>query len=304
MIKYELMKEDIVAGVGLLVADRTLILPKFPVEDDKVIVESFFDEIGAPVPVALTYLSRLGWNTRLAAAIGDDATGDFLKRRLREEGVDTDFLIRQAGKHSGFAQIWLSKATSSRTIASSSGTLESLSPADIPREFFDGAKLLHIDGRDPLISVYTATVARELGIKVSYDAGNYKPGSENLLELANIVQAPRRFLMVWQGIKDMNIAAEKLRSFGPEIAIVTDGENGLTYSYEGGTFFRPAYRVRKVVDTNGAGDIFAGAFIHAYLLEKSLEDSIAFASAAAALKCTNLGKKNLPSEQQVWEFLN
>ncbi len=297
------MREGIIAGIGLLVLDETHIHSTHPGQDDKVTAEDAFEDIGGPVPIALMYLSRLGWNTRLASAIGDDVTGEFIQRRLQEESMDTKFLAVRKGKQSGLAHIWLTKGTNSRAVSSFPGTVSPLEPNDISRDFFDGVRHLHIDGRNPLISGYAAVRARELGITVSYDAGNYKPGSENLLALANIVQSPRRFLRDWQGINDMEIAAEKLREYGPSIAIVTDGENGLAYSHEGGTFYRPAYKVGKVVDTNGAGDIFAGAFIHGNLSGWSVDKSISFASAAAALKCMTLGKRNLPSEAEVLKFI-
>jgi len=297
------MKEGIVAGVGLLVKDTTLLLPKYPAENDKINASRSIEEIGGPVPIALMYLSRLGWNVRLAALIGDDSSGKFVKRRLDDENFDTRYIVEQEGRETSYSQIWLSRHSGSRNVATWNGTLETLSPDNIPDDFFNGVKHLHIDGREPEVKSYVAQVARDLGITISYDAGTYKVGGETLLDKVDIVFASRRFLADWQGIDDMAEASRRLKEFGPVMAIVTDGENGLAYTDQGGTFYHKAYAVEPVLDTNGAGDVFCGAYIHATLLDKSVEDCISFASAAAALKCMTLGKRNLPSEAEVLEFI-
>ncbi|HOL78709.1 MAG TPA: PfkB family carbohydrate kinase, partial [Clostridiales bacterium] len=45
----------------------------------------------------------------------------------------------------------------------------------------------------------------------------------------------------------------------------------------------------NVVDTTGAGDVFHGAFLAAYLKGKNLEDCISIAQLTAALKCEHIG---------------
>jgi sugar/nucleoside kinase (ribokinase family) len=60
----------------------------------------------------------------------------------------------------------------------------------------------------------------------------------------------------------------------------------------------------QTIDSCGAGDIHAGAFVHAFLEEWPLADSLAFAAAAAALKCTVAGNASAPeSAEAVHEFL-
>jgi len=50
----------------------------------------------------------------------------------------------------------------------------------------------------------------------------------------------------------------------------------------------PAFSV-EAVDTTGAGDVFRGSFIYAYLNGWSIDDTLRFANAAAAVSCTRLG---------------
>jgi sugar/nucleoside kinase (ribokinase family) len=45
------------------------------------------------------------------------------------------------------------------------------------------------------------------------------------------------------------------------------------------------------VDTTGAGDIFHGAFLHGLLRGMTLEETLEFSCAAAALNCTAVGAR-------------
>ena len=55
------------------------------------------------------------------------------------------------------------------------------------------------------------------------------------------------------------------------------------------------------VDSTGAGDVFHGAFVHAYLETRSLERAARFANVTAARKCEGLtGRAPLPDEEELW----
>jgi len=60
-----------------------------------------------------------------------------------------------------------------------------------------------------------------------------------------------------------------------------------------------------VVDTTGAGDVFHGAFAVAITDGLGVEDSVAFASAAAALSCTALGcRGEMPTRRKVEDMVH
>lgn len=296
------MKKVQVVGIGSVLVDHYAPLPSFPKEDTKNKMNSFFDEIGGPVPVALMFLAHLGRRVKFVGSTGDDNNGRFIERYLNEKGVDIAHVKMQRGKNSGSAQVWINEETGSRTVVYNSGTLDPLPEKYVTEDMLEGVVLLHIDGREPETAIYAADMAREMGIMIAYDTGNLKPQSENLLKRSDIIISPLKFSIDLFGEHDLKKAAERLKNYGPDIVIVTNGENGLAYSSFDGTFLMKSYPV-KAVDTNGAGDIFCGAFIHALLSKKKVQESVSFASAAAALKCTRLGKENLPTEKEIINFL-
>lgn len=65
----------------------------------------------------------------------------------------------------------------------------------------------------------------------------------------------------------------------------------------------PAFEV-ETVDTTGAGDVFHGGYIYGLLKGWSLRDTITFASALAAMKCTKIGgRAGIPRLSEVMKFL-
>ena len=89
----------------------------------------------------------------------------------------------------------------------------------------------------------------------------------------------------------------------PGFVAVTDGPNGVSWLEDGALRHMPAFAV-KAIDTLGAGDAFHGAFTLALAEGRDLTDALRFASAAAALKCTQFGgAAGAPRRAEVDEFL-
>ena len=65
----------------------------------------------------------------------------------------------------------------------------------------------------------------------------------------------------------------------------------------------PAFKV-DAKDTNGAGDVFHGAWIAAALMGKDPHEATRFAAAASAIKCTHFGaSEGAPRLEEVERFL-
>jgi len=105
------------------------------------------------------------------------------------------------------------------------------------------------------------------------------------------------------GIHDPVDALRALRRENDGILCVTLGIAGAV-ALDGDRLLRmPAFAV-EAVDTTGAGDVFRGAFIYAYLEGWTLEAALRFANAAAAVSCTRLGAiASVPSKAEAERFL-
>ena len=84
---------------------------------------------------------------------------------------------------------------------------------------------------------------------------------------------------------------EFFHNLGVDTVCLTLGENGVKLSQlEKKTITLPAIKVKKVIDTTGAGDAFWSGFLYAYIKEKPIEDCLQIALKLAALKLQNVGR--------------
>jgi len=87
------------------------------------------------------------------------------------------------------------------------------------------------------------------------------------------------------------------------VVVITCGKNG-GIIYDGETMSGYSAFGVKAVDSNGAGDVFHGAFAFAITENMSYNDAAVFSSAVSALKCTKTGaRKGAPTYDEVIEFL-
>ena len=87
-----------------------------------------------------------------------------------------------------------------------------------------------------------------------------------------------------------------LKSRGCKIGGITMGEEGLLwYNETGAVETMPAMPIprERVIDTNGAGDVFHGAYVYSYLAhpEQSWQQHFEFARAASTFKIQKLGNE-------------
>ena len=105
-------------------------------------------------------------------------------------------------------------------------------------------------------------------------------------------------------------AAQSFFSQGAELVAITDGENGShifskqvnqTIEY----YFQPAFKLDKVVDTTGCGDVYHGVFLSCLVAGMTLQESALRATAAAAINTQRIGGRGmLSSMSEILEFIN
>jgi len=173
----------------------------------------------------------------------------------------------------------------------------------VPPLDLTGCRALHLDGHQADAAIQYAKTCREAGILTSLDGGGLRQNTQELLEFIDVAICSQR-LCEQLG---MNPAAlcHFLRAKGCRIGGVTMGEHGLLWIDEKGNIrHQPALAVPKdeVIDTNGAGDIFHGAYVYSYLSapRDSWETHFRFARAASAHSVRYLGiEASLPTRADI-----
>jgi len=97
------------------------------------------------------------------------------------------------------------------------------------------------------------------------------------------------------GCETISECFKKLVVMGPKLVVITDGENG-AYAYDSKEeYFSASFKGKRVVDTTGAGDSYAGTFFYYYVkgfgVEKAMAAAAQNASGVIAYKGAQAGLK-------------
>jgi sulfofructose kinase len=294
-----------VVGIGAALFDMLMTADRFPAEDTKLEGTGTKLQCGGPCATALVAVSKLGIGAEYIGTMGDDLYGTYMLAEFRRFGVKIDGVRVVPGAESFHSFVLLNTAKSTRTCIWCRGSVPAPTPEDIGLNTLKNAKVLHLDGHQLETAIYAAEKAREYGVTVSLDAGGTYPGIERLLPLVDVLISSEEFILEFTGCADAETAAMALQSrYRPKALIVTQGSYGGFVVAVGGLVRYPVFPV-DVIDTNGAGDTFHGAFITAQVKGMDVMESAAFASAASALKCTKFGaQEGIPGFDEVVRFMH
>ena len=262
---------------------------------------------GAAANLAVA-LSRLGVPTGFIGAVGNDIFGDYLRRDLESEGVDTSMLARKEAA-SGFTVIVVT-GDGERTMLGHRGANRILEPGDIDESYVERAEIVFISGyaflespqRDAALKVFGA--AKQRGIPVAVDLPEViaSIGWEGIRQMVGTPD------IIFVNERECNLLLKndesKLKDVLRETAmlVVKMGAKGARLHTREGTFTAPAFKI-EVVDTVGAGDAFDAGFIYALTRGLKPKECLVVGNAVAAWKCTGPGARHLPRPKDLGRFL-
>lgn len=246
--------------------------------------------------------SRLGTRARIIGAIGDDATGRDALAVLETEGVDHKFVAVRPGEATFFCVIMVDDEGEKSLI-------KILSPAYLPRpddlvaSAFEGVSNVHMTFTRWELAEQVISLGRAAGATISLDleaadlpdAGPY---------IADLVQSVDLLFLSEHSRREVEGIIGPLGSKEDQIVLTTLGDRGAMLEKAEFRCVLPGHQV-DVVDTSGAGDAFAAAFLHARLNGAELESALSFANAAAALSTRAYGAQaGLATSEEVAAFLH
>jgi len=222
-------------------------------------------------------LARLGIETAFIGTIGRDETGEFFKKDLEKSHIHP--LLNLSDTPSGLASTLISP-DGERTFGTYLGASIELSAADLTPEMFAGYEILHVEGylvQNHQLLESILKLAKDAGLKISIDLASYNVVEENLdflkemvRKYVDIVFANEEEAKAFTGL-DAREALDQLADF-TEITIVKTGSKGSLVKSSGKTIIIDAISA-NVVDTTGAGDLYAAGFLYGMIREKDLKTS-------------------------------
>ena len=293
-----------IVGIGACVADMLMSVPHFPKEDTKLRATASKMAGGGPCATGLVAASKLGTETGFIGNLAGDSQGAFLLDDFKKYGVSTELVSIKSGYRSFSSVIWLAEDSSSRTCVFDKGDLPPLELDDGAYEAIEKAEVLMVDGNELSAAVKAAKHAKKCGTTVLYDCGGLYEGVAELLAATDVMIPSEEFALGHTGEKTVEDAAKKLfEMYSPSVVVITQGKNGGTL-YDGKDLIRYPIYPAKVVDSNGSGDVFHGAFAFALTKGYSYEKCCHFSSAVSAIKCMGVGaRESVPNFETVKKYL-
>ena len=289
-----------VCAIGCVCWDYVGIVECYPELDEKALLTELVQMGGGLSGTAMAAVAALGGNVKIFGRLGDDDFGGKILEAFAREGVDASGLQVLPGVTSQFAFCVAHESTGRRTIFWKPGSYERMIEGELDLAAVTDCRALLVDHHHIRAATEAARYARDKGLPVVGDIERVQPGAEEFLAVVTHPVVPRRFVRDFTGEGDLAAGVRHIQALGPQIVVVTQGEEGVTAFVRDDQLHQPAFHVEPVVDTTGAGDVFHGAFAYGLALGYDLRENLKFAGAAAALSCSALGGRGaLPTLDEV-----
>ena len=247
--------------------------------------------------------ATLGRQCALIAQVADDQLGEVFAHDIRATGIDFD--VPPMGKEPPTARclIFVTK-DAQRTMNTFLGASQFLPPAAVDAELIASGAILYLEGYlwdadEPKAAMALGIdIARKHGRKVAFtlsDTFCVDRHRAEFLELINggkidILFANESEIQMLAETDDFDAAVAETAA-KVETLIVTRSEKGAIAVRDGKTTAVAAEPVEHIIDTTGAGDLFAAGFLSGYVEQRSMEDCLTMGAIAAAEVISHYGAR-------------
>jgi sugar/nucleoside kinase (ribokinase family) len=274
--------------VGAATFDLLFRLDTLPAGAGKVLPQSLHEVAHGMAASAAAAAARLGASVRLVARIGDDVIGDRIVADMTAAGVDCGWVRRVPGVRSPTCAVLIDR-TGERLVVPYYDPALGTDTDWLPIDDIAAADAVLVDVRWPQGAGRILDAARQAGIPAVLDAdtGPLDVIDDLVSRATHAVFSEPAALSLSGAATPAEAVSILARRYEAFIA-VTAGPDGC-YWNDQGTVRHQAPPPVLAVDTLAAGDVFHGAFVTALVEGMKMQQIIAFANAAAALKCEVFG---------------
>jgi len=294
-------KKPLIVGLGACYVDH-IVVPENPdALTQQGRLKDYKCEGGGPASTAIVAASRLGARGRILTALGKDHNALIAREEFKRHHVDVSWVRIVPQSATSVSLIIVHPVTGERYIHLRPG--KGLRQVDFKSGDIEKADALLVDGFFHDATLKLLKHARKHGIPCVGDLGRATRQSKKIAKFLDYLIVPASFTKATtqRGLKNTLQAIHKL---GARFAAVTLGEKGCIYSDNGCVEYVEAFRLKKVVDTTGAGDVFHGAFTFGLTQGWPVHACVRFAQAVSAIKCTRMGgRSGIPDFEETLRFL-
>jgi sugar/nucleoside kinase (ribokinase family) len=223
-------------------------------------------------------LAQLGGKAFYSCRVADDELGTFYREDLIANGVDSNLAPTQGvNGHTGSCMVMVTP-DAERSMSTFLGATADIDATALHADAITKSRVYYMEGylaASPTgvdAAIKGRVIAREAGVKLAATLSDMsminfcRPGLDAMVGSAATGQLDYLFCneeeaQVWCGSKDLADMCLQVSQLGRTVCLTRSAKGCIVL--EGGRQTEvPAAQV-KAVDTNGAGDMFAGAFLYA-----------------------------------------
>ena len=256
-------------------------------------------------------IASLGARAAYVGKVKDDQIGRLYTHDIRAAGVAFDTSPAAGGPATGCSYILVTD-DGERTMNTYLGAAQELMPSDIDPAAIAASKIVYLEGYlwDPASAkeafVKAATLAHGAGRQValtlsdSFCVDRYRDEFLDLMRkgTADLVFANEAELHSLYQTSNFDTALKELRK-DIKLGIVTRSEKGCVVASPDGVVAVPAFPIDKLVDTTGAGDLFAAGFLFGMVRNAGYHDAGRLGALAAAEVIQHIGARPQVSLKQL-----
>ena len=248
-------------------------------------------------------VSSFGGKAAFIGKVRNDAAGEAFAHDIRAAGVHFPTQAANEGKATAKCMILITP-DGERTMNTYLGTCQDLGPQDVDADCVKAAQIIYLEGYlwDPPAAkqafIKAAEIAHQAGRKValtlsdSFCVDRYRDEFLDLITggTVDILFANMHELRSLYTTSDLDSAVAALRRKGL-LAVVTCSEQGALVVEDAGVQSCPAVPVERVIDTTGAGDLYAAGFLFGLSQGRAPLDCARLGALAASEIISHIGAR-------------
>ncbi|MDR7132498.1 sugar/nucleoside kinase (ribokinase family) [Algoriphagus sp. 4150] len=238
-------------------------------------------------------VSQFGGKAYYSCKVANDELGYFYMNDMKDAGVSHN--LSETNLAEGITGKCLVMVTedADRTLNTFLGITQTYSTTDVNEAAIKDSQYLYIEGylitseNGKEAMMHAKKIAEENGVKVALtfsDPAMVKYFRESMAEVigesVDLLFANEEEAMIFTGKDNLLEAREEMKKIARHF-VITQGKNGALI-YDGDTFIDIEPYAITAIDTNGAGDMFAGAFMYGITNGHSYASSGKLASMASS----------------------
>ena len=236
-------------------------------------------------------VQAFGGSTAYGCRLSDDSNGQHFFRDFSESGISISTLSPAKEGATGQCLV-LVTPDAERTMATNLGVSANLTNSCLDQNVLSESKMLYLEGylatseKNAGVALQAKEIALEAGAEVALTLSDssilspFRNAFESFIgEGVEILFCNEQECLTWSGTDRIDLAITEMRDFAKEIYITLGAKGSIAVSSVGIEEVETDQVV--AVDTNGAGDLFAGACLYARTQKLTAKECALFANKCA-----------------------